>query len=125
MQKRVLVISTALLLLIIIGWGVNKWIIMPRVKREFRETILKQNLRDMRKAIDQFAHDQRNLPQSLDDLVKHAYIREIPVDPITNRKDWAIEFEEATIDAESKHGIVDVSSTAPGLASAGIPYSDF
>jgi hypothetical protein len=70
MEKRTRITLAALLLLMTIGWGVNKWIIGPRIKRSYHETILKQELHDMRKAIDQFANDQRNLPQSLDDLVK-------------------------------------------------------
>ena len=52
-----------------------------------RETLLKETLRTMRKIIDQYAADQRALPSSLDDLVREAYLREVPPDPITGKRD--------------------------------------
>lgn len=112
-------------MLLTVGWGVNQWLIRPRLKRDFRETILKQKLHDMRKVIDQFANDRGNLPQSLDDLVKQGYIREIPIDPITKRKDWDVEFAAATADFAGGQGIVDVHSAALEISSNGVPYSDF
>src|SRR5688500_6027300 len=38
-----------------------------------RETILKADLRDMRRAIDQYTADKERLPASLDDLVNDGY----------------------------------------------------
>src|SRR6185312_10538274 len=55
-----------------------------------RETVLKDDLRKFRSLIDQFAADKGRLPQSLDDLVTEGYMREVPVDPFTGQKDWAI-----------------------------------
>jgi Bacterial type II secretion system protein G. len=40
--------------------------------------------------MDQFAADKGRLPQSLDELATEGYMREVPVDPFTNQKDWAI-----------------------------------
>ena len=50
-----------------------------------RETILKEDLRVMRRAIDQFTADKERLPASLDELVSEHYIRDIPIDPITGQ----------------------------------------
>jgi general secretion pathway protein G len=48
-----------------------------------RETVLKENLWQMRKAIDQYAADKSKLPKTIDDLVTAKYLRDRPVDPIT------------------------------------------
>src|SRR6476660_2524125 len=55
-----------------------------------RETVLKDDLRKMRSLIDQFAADKGRLPQSLDELSTEGYMREVPVDPFTGQKDWAL-----------------------------------
>src|SRR5882672_12293717 len=49
-----------------------------------RETVLHDDLFKMRSLIDQYAADKGKLPQSLDDLVTAGYLRELPVDPITD-----------------------------------------
>src|SRR6201989_642017 len=55
-----------------------------------REAVLRDDLYKMRSLIDQFAADKGRLPQSLDDLVSEGYMREVPLDPFTGQKDWAI-----------------------------------
>src|SRR5258705_3604642 len=68
-------------------------ITLPQYQRTImhtRETVLRDDLYKMRSLIDQFAADKGKLPQSMDDLVSSGYVREIPVDPVTNQKDWAI-----------------------------------
>lgn len=90
-----------------------------------RETVLKQDLKDMRKAIDQFAADKEALPKELEDLASAGYIREIPTDPITGEKDWKVEEDEDTISREGGQGIVDVFSSASGEGSDGTPYSNY
>lgn len=90
-----------------------------------RETVLKQDLHDMRKAIDQYAADKEQLPQALEDLVSAGYLREIPIDPITGEADWKVETDEDTISRSGGTGIVDVFSSASGEGSDGIAYSDY
>src|SRR5438034_2843456 len=48
-----------------------------------REAVLRDDLYNMRKLIDQYAADKQKLPQSLEDLVSGGYMRELPKDPIT------------------------------------------
>src|SRR5258706_3391114 len=55
-----------------------------------RETVLRDDLFKMRSLLDQYAADKGQLPQSLDDLVSSGYVRELPVDPFTDQKDWTI-----------------------------------
>ena len=90
-----------------------------------RETILKNNLQEMRKLIDQYAADKEKLPQSLDDLVSAGYLREVPVDPITGERDWSLEMDEDDVSLEGGSGVTDVQSNAPGVGSDGIPYKDY
>src|ERR1043166_5513343 len=51
------------------------------------EAVLKQDLRSMRDAIDQFTQDKQKAPQSLDDLVSAGYLHGIPKDPFTHAAD--------------------------------------
>jgi general secretion pathway protein G len=90
-----------------------------------KETILKQNLNDMRKILDQYTADREELPQSLEDLVSAGYLREIPVDPITGEADWAVETGEDPLAREGREGIIDVRSKAAGTGSDGTPYSEY
>jgi general secretion pathway protein G len=94
------------------------------VKLKAQETILKENLRQMRKLIDQYGADKEKLPQALEDLVPN-YIREVPIDPITGDKDWQVEMGEDTYAREGGQGVVDVHSNAAGESSEGTPYSEF
>ena len=53
-----------------------------------REAVLKQDLKTMRGAIQQYTLDKQQAPQSLNDLVAAGYLTQIPVDPITRTADW-------------------------------------
>jgi general secretion pathway protein G len=110
------------IIVILAAIGVNNY---QMVQKHARETVLKQDLQAMRKAIDQYAADKEELPQSLDDLVEMGYIREIPIDPITGEKDWATDIEEDTISRQGGQGVVDVHSAATGEDSGGVPYSSY
>src|SRR5215813_6081771 len=94
------------------------------IQLKARETILKEDLRTMRKMIDQYAADKEKLPQSLDDLVTQGYIREVPIDPITGQKDWVVDMGEDTVSRDGGHGVVDVHSAAAGETTEGTPFRD-
>lgn len=56
-----------------------------------RETSLRTSLAVLRQAIDQFAADRGRYPRSLEELVEARYVRGIPEDPITGRRDsWVL-----------------------------------
>jgi len=84
-----------------------------------RETILKDDLRTMRKMIDQYAADKEKLPSSLDDLVSAGYIRDVPIDPMTGQKNWVVDMGDDTISRDGGTGVVDVHSAAGGEGSDG------
>lgn len=90
-----------------------------------RESVLKDNLRKMRSLIDQFAADKGRLPQSLDELVSEGYMREVPVDPFTGQKDWAIATGEDPNSLQGETGMIDVHSSSTEMSSEGTPYSEW
>jgi len=95
------------------------------IQRKAKETILKEDLRQMRRALDMFSADKEQLPQSLDDLVSAEYLHSIPIDPITGEADWQVEMGEDTISREGGQGIIDVHSSASGEGSDGKAYSEY
>jgi general secretion pathway protein G len=99
----------------------------PAVERANREVVLKQTLHAMRKAIDQYAADQEQLPQSLNDLAAQGYLREIPPDPMTGNRDWQVELGETEVGEPLRRssGIIDVRSSSTDKSTDGTPYIDF
>lgn len=92
-----------------------------------REAVLKEDLFRMRDAIDQYYADKNKYPSSLDDLVSDGYLREIPVDPLTQSKDtWQTVNAEANVnDTTAIPGIYDVKSGSDATALDGTRYADW
>jgi len=87
-----------------------------------KEAILHQDLMTMRDAIDNYHADKGQYPYSLETLVSEKYLRAIPVDPITERKDsWVtVPLPDYSV------GVYDIQSGAEGLALDGhSAYSDW
>ena len=96
-----------------------------RTTQYARETVLKENLWQMRRAIDQFAADKGKLPQSVEDLVEGKYLRELPVDPITEKAEWNELQGEDPNKPDAEQGMKDVKSTAEGEDSEGKRYEEY
>jgi general secretion pathway protein G len=93
--------------------------------RYAREAALKQNLTEMRKAIDAYYADKQKYPPSLEDLVTEKYLRKIPPDPITNTADWQTTTSDRDpANPSAEPGINDVKSNASGTSIDGTPFSD-
>ena len=90
-----------------------------------RETVLHDDLFKMRSLIDQYAADKGKLPQSLDDLVTAGYLRELPVDPITDKKDWNAVTGDDPYSTEGVSGVNDVHSSSSEISTEGTPYSEW
>src|SRR5215831_12022618 len=91
-----------------------------------KETVLKDNLRELRRVIDQYTADKKKAPASLQDLVDSGYFRELPVDPITNSNStWQGVADTTSLSApdQTESGIVNVHSGSPGISSTGTPYN--
>src|SRR5213075_2923210 len=60
-----------------------------------RESVLRQNLFQLRDLISQYTLDKQKAPQALDDLVTAGYLKQIPIDPMTNaRYTWTVDQED-------------------------------
>ncbi|HEX8288505.1 MAG TPA: type II secretion system protein [Pyrinomonadaceae bacterium] len=101
---------------------------MPTYQRSVqhaRETVLKENLWQMRRSIDQYAADKGRLPQSVSDLVEGNYLREVPVDPISEKAEWKEIQGEDTNSPDGEQGLKDVKSLAEGEDSDGKKFEDY
>ena len=107
MRRRGFTLIELLVVLAIIATLLS--LAMPQYFRQqdkARETVLRHNLVTLRKALD-------------DELVQRRYLRELPLDPVTNRRDsWVFE-------RSPKGGIADVHSGASGKAHDGTDYASW
>ena len=95
--------------------------------RRAKEAVLRDDLFTLRSSIDQFTLDKQRAPQSLDDLVQAGYLREVPLDPMTNTRDtWVVVNEDylQSID-QTQPGITDVHSGSELSALDGTPYASW
>lgn len=90
-----------------------------------RESVLKENLWHMRRAIDQYYADKGKAPQTLDDLVTAKYLRERPVDPMTEKDDWNEVMEADPADPDAEPGLTDIKSASDGVDSEGKAYTEY
>ncbi|MEO8007877.1 MAG: prepilin-type N-terminal cleavage/methylation domain-containing protein [Betaproteobacteria bacterium] len=87
-----------------------------------KEAVLKQNLAQMRDAIDKYHADRGRYPDALEDLVSRKYLRNIPIDPVTETPvSWIIIPPQEA----GQFGVFDVKSGAPGLALDGSKFADW
>jgi len=103
-------------------------------QRKARESALRDNLFNMRKAIDNFYADKQRYPADLNELVPN-YIRRIPKDPITLQEDWETVMDDPmSLDGEmsadtdpnavTQPGVIDIKSRAVGETLDHVPYPD-
>lgn len=84
-----------------------------------KEATLRSDLAVMRQAIDHYTLDKEAAPQALEDLVnpQSQYLREIPTDPMTDAKDWKVDFGDTVLSPDqSTTGIVDVHSNSAKIS---------
>jgi general secretion pathway protein G len=83
-----------------------------------RDLALRQDLKTMRDGIDKFHADRGRDPADLAELVNARYVREVPVDPVT---DSATTWVPVQVDG----GMHDLHSGAPGNGADGTPYASW
>jgi general secretion pathway protein G len=94
---------------------------LPRIDSA-RETILADNLRTTRAVIDQYYSDTGRYPDSLDQLVDKKYLRNVPLDPVTESSaTWIVVPPEDG----ARGGVYNIKSGAPGNDRSGKPYLDW
>jgi general secretion pathway protein G len=111
------------IMLILIGMAAANY---GKFIQRANEAVLKHNLRTMREMIDHYTVDKQSAPHSLEDLSQAGYLRDVPVDPITRRKEWTPRYDLVfALPDQASVGIVDVSSKSTGTALDGTKYSEW
>ena len=99
--------------------------VYQRTVQHARETVLQENLWQIRQQIDRFAADKGKLPKSVDELVEGKYLREKPRDPVTEKDEWNEVQGEDSLSPDGEQGLIDVKSLAEGEDSNGRAYKDY
>jgi len=118
------------LLIVITIISILATIAVPSYKRHTiraRETVLLEDLYQMRSAIDAYFADNAKYPESLEELVEAKYLRDIPRDPFTGETDtWETVPPEPALDGElAEGGVFDVHSGSDVVGQNGIPYMEW
>ncbi|MEG1042007.1 MAG: type II secretion system protein [Pseudomonas sp.] len=100
-------------------------IAMPRYFQSLetsREATLRQSLAVMREALDHYYGDTGHYPESLEQLVEQRYLRNAPMDPITERRDgWQVVAPPEGVSG----AVADIKSGATGRARDGSLYAEW
>ena len=112
------------IIFILIGMAAGRY---DRSVVRAREATLKQDLVVMRQAIDNYTLDKQAAPQSIDALQQAGYLRVVPLDPMTQSKDWQPQFDEVVLSPDQTGtGMVDVHSNSERVSPFdGTPYKEW
>ena len=120
------------ILIVVTLIGILVAILVPQYKYSVlraKEAVLKENLFQMRDAINKYFFDKKKYPAALEDLVSGRYLREIPLDPIQKTREWQLVMAEPLEgeepDPELLQGITDVKSLSQATAMDGTPYAEW
>jgi general secretion pathway protein G len=120
LMELMIVISLILILVSISIPAYNQSILRAK------ESVLKQDLFQLRSLISQYTLDKQKAPQALDDLVSAGYLKQLPKDPMTGAADWTVEQEDTVMSPEQTDpGIDDVHSASNQIGSDGTAYSSW
>ena len=92
-----------------------------------KESVLRNNLFTLRTLIDEYTFDKQKAPQTLDDLVREGYLRQVPLDPMTSsNQTWRVIMEDTTASVnQNEPGIFDVRSGSDQSSLEGTAYSEW
>jgi general secretion pathway protein G len=87
-----------------------------------KETVLRQTLAVTRDALDKFYGDTGKYPDTLEVLISKRYLRNMPVDPITES---SLTWTFLPPEDPDKGGLYDLHSGADGSGQDGKPYREW
>jgi general secretion pathway protein G len=109
------------IIVILVGMAAG---IYTKTVQHARESVLKKDLQTMREAIDNYTLDKQQAPQSLQDLVDGRYLRQVPIDPVTQQNDWVLHYGDMVLSTDqTSTGVDDVHSGSDQMSSDGTAYS--
>jgi len=129
---------TLLELIVVVSMiGILAAIALPNLiqtPRRAKEAVLRTNLRTIREVIDKGYY-----PETLEALVEEGYLRDVPLDPITEEATWGLVYEESPDDVNDPDsvawgvdlevggsaGIIDVYSLSEDSSLDGTPYAEW
>ncbi|MEX1841648.1 prepilin-type N-terminal cleavage/methylation domain-containing protein [Enterobacter cloacae] len=84
-----------------------------------KEVVLKHNLKTLRLTLDQYRRDRFVSPEKLDELVTDGYLRQLPVDPFTQKRTtWEVKTDD---DGQ----ITDIHSGSTKKSQSGESYASW
>jgi general secretion pathway protein G len=111
--------------------------VAKNVVRREKESLLRDHLKEMRKAIDRF-HERKSAlepgladagyyPVSFEELIEQRLLRRIPLDPFTEKPDWKTRSstDEPGSSISNRQNIFDVYSATDKTDLRGQPYSSW
>ena len=120
------------MLIVVTLIGILVAILVPQYKYSVlraKEAVLKENLFQVRDAINKYYFDKKKYPSGLEDLVTARYLREVPFDPIVKKHEWQLvmiePLEGEEFDPEAAQGVIDVKSLSQAISLDGAPYADW
>jgi general secretion pathway protein G len=118
------------LLAVMVILSVLASIAVPSYKRsqiKARESVLAEDLYQMRRSIDAFFADHGRYPDRLEQLTSNKYLRDIPRDPFTRTSDsWnCLPPEPAENGQLAEGGCFDVRSGSDLIGMNDIPYQEW
>jgi general secretion pathway protein G len=115
------------MMIVIIIMGILLSIAIPIYSQSImraRESVLRNDLAELNKLVQQYTLDKQKAPQSLDDLVSAGYIHQVPKDPMTGETNWDTPQCEVleSIDQQDP-GICQVHSASTAMSTEGTAYN--
>lgn len=118
------------LLAVMVILGILAAIAVPSYRRsqiKARESVLAEDLYQMRRSIDAYYADNGKYPEGFEQLVTSKYLRAVPLDPFTRQSDsWlCLPPEPADNGQLAEGGCYDVISGSDLVGLKGVPYSEW
>jgi general secretion pathway protein G len=115
------------MMIVIIIMGILLSIAIPIYSQSImraRESVLRNDLAELNKLVQQYTLDKQKAPQSLEDLVSAGYIHQVPKDPMTGETNWDTPQCEVldSIDQQDP-GICQVHSASTAMSTEGTAYN--
>ena len=126
--------------IVMVVMSILAMVALPSVKLAVKrrdEMELRRVLRNTREAIDRYWRDKDRVspggidalkyPKSLQVLVDEKYLRVIPIDPMSGKREWRIISSTDEPDSEETNGdnVWDIKSLSEGVAIDGSKYSEW